>query len=449
MKLRKGRKHAWQTATEIADDADRILRRAFGRTGLPQDSSDMKEAGRFVSLCQSSDHWYYCPCKQEGGRYPTLYPRGNHHLVRHPDFPQHHEECDFFLEPREQKHVVKSHVRPDPQHRFMLARAFASAAEVDGGGVHRVSQSVRRNGLATMLFEVMTRSGLQTRTSQNPPSLKDQWFEIKRAAGEVYLSENVTVKDCLKTSPAYFNEIERVIFRCSLDWGARARPHGILIFPATAATQDLIYWDNGPPLPVLGSVTIFGESPEEIADVDHAVEGRCYMAIALVAQAAPNGELEVIRAYLHRCLAKNDFMLVDSGLEMETFWQINSIRGWMAERGVTFSVEKPLFDIGAGEDYSEDRNENDGEVVAREVVIPDFIVRSNDAPGNKTVIVETMGFADDAYRSRKVRMHEKMSMCLDSAPVVEHDPHFPQGLARQDRDESFRKWLIRMLLDRA
>jgi hypothetical protein len=57
----------------------------------------------------------------------------------------------------------------------------------------------------------------------------------------------------------------------------------------------------------------------------------------------------------------------------------------------------------------------------------------------KTVVVETMGYADAIYRQRKVRTQTRMSVLFGGAPVIHHDFHQPPGLSQQIRDRRF--WL--------
>lgn len=51
-----------------------------------------------------------------------------------------------------------------------------------------------------------------------------------------------------------------------------------------------------------------------------------------------------------------------------------------------------------------------------------------------TVIVETMGFGDEAYRGGKALIHPLMSAALGGARVIEHDFHLPAGMPQARRD---------------
>jgi hypothetical protein len=52
------------------------------------------------------------------------------------------------------------------------------------------------------------------------------------------------------------------------------------------------------------------------------------------------------------------------------------------------------------------------------------------------VIVETIGYADEAYRLRKARMHEIMSAALEGAPVVLHEMSGAVRGEKRDRDRA-------------
>jgi len=120
-------------------------------------------------------------------------------------------------------------------------------------------------------------------------------------------------------------------------------------------------------------------------------------------------------------------MLVDSNLERRTLDELRRLQRWLcANKGVRLEIEKPHFDI-AGEDAAAAPA-----TAPREPYIPDFIVRAEDdaARGARTVLVETMGYADEIYRSRKHVMHDLMEH-VARAPVVLHDFHFPDDVGAQ------------------
>lgn len=126
-------------------------------------------------------------------------------------------------------------------------------------------------------------------------------------------------------------------------------------------------------------------------------------------------------------------MLVDSDAERRTLAQLQSVQGWLKrEDGIEATIEKSLFDIGP---------ETGPEMQPRPPCIPDFVVRG----GRNTAIIETMGYADEGYRTRKVRVHAALSAALDGAPVVEHDFHLPPRWDQDWRDKRFRRDVRRVV----
>jgi len=94
-------------------------------------------------------------------------------------------------------------------------------------------------------------------------------------------------------------------------------------------------------------------------------------------------------------------------------------------------IEKPLFDMGPVVPT---------DAMPRPPLIPDFVLRAGaEGEAVRTVVAETMGFADQDYRTRKALMHPLMSAVLGGAAVVEHDFHHPQASPQMQRDKTF--WL--------
>jgi hypothetical protein len=89
-------------------------------------------------------------------------------------------------------------------------------------------------------------------------------------------------------------------------------------------------------------------------------------------------------------------------------------RDKLASRGIRLTIEKPLFDKGPPETDN-----------AREVCIPDFLLRARGPKfENRIVVVETMGYDDAKYRERKIRMRslfEQIGPGPHPVPVIEHD----------------------------
>jgi len=127
-------------------------------------------------------------------------------------------------------------------------------------------------------------------------------------------------------------------------------------------------------------------------------------------------------------------MLVDSNFERRTFAELRRLQQFLSARqGIRMEIEKPMLDIGTGEDLEDQR------IAAREPCIPDFVLRTDPGgAGAATVIIETMGFPSESYRGRKEVMHKTMTRVL-SAPVLIHDFHFPSVQTQDETGGSGRR----------
>jgi hypothetical protein len=193
-----------------------------------------------------------------------------------------------------------------------------------------------------------------------------------------------------------------------------------------------LYPLSGPSIAVRGRLAVFGEGTSRGADVRVGFAVRApYLAICVLTRAAPETGVEVLSAYLHPCAAADNLMLVDSDLERATLTEIRCVQAWLERRkGVRVAIEKPLFDIMP-----------DGATDAAPIppVVPDFLVgRVEEGPARRPrVVVETMGYGDDAYRARKRGIHLVMQLALGDAPLVLHDFHAPVGVPQVERDRRF------------
>jgi hypothetical protein len=105
-------------------------------------------------------------------------------------------------------------------------------------------------------------------------------------------------------------------------------------------------------------------------------------------------------------------------------------RGETEKRGVELSIEKPVVDLTPPPRFGTEGKEP----APHEPIIPDFIVR---ATSGRSVVVETMGYEQSAYRARKTRMHPAMSKACRDALVLEHDFYLPVDWSQADRDGQF------------
>jgi hypothetical protein len=215
------------------------------------------------------------------------------------------------------------------------------------------------------------------------------------------------------------------------------RPHGVLICVVADAAEGCLCSLRGDPIPVRGRIAIFGEREGHSRQTSEERRARSpYVAACVVAPASPGGPVEVLKAYLHPCASARHLMPMDSDLERKTFAKLIQLQDWLRSKaGIAITVRKPVFDVSPVQEGEAEGSEND----LTGPFIPDFLIEAEHAPagGAKTVIVETMGYADAIYRQRKLRTQIQMSNLLDGAPIIRHDFHQPEGLSQESRSQRF------------
>ena len=323
-----------------------------------------------------------------------------------------------------------------------VLRGFATASAPLNRRIIPRSHHASRPGLARLLAALLTDAGLQAiEPGWHTPPLKEQAKAIWAAARTVTLDAGVHLPEFLCTSPARLPELADKIAQTRPERFRHTRPHGVLIARIKAIGDGVLEPVSGEPIRILGRLAVFAEHPAGTRDTRAERAARApYLAACLLGRPSPEGDVQVLAAYAHPCAAEAHLMLLDSDLERRTLAQLRSVQSWLArKKQIAVTIDKPLFDVG------QDAAESD----PRPPLLPDFLVRAQ-AEGDAriaTVIVETMGFADQAYRGRKQHLHPAMSDAL-GAPVVLHDFHEPPARPQAWRDDRFWRELCRALLAR-
>ena len=441
--LRSAPKNDLSQAAPVTPSEDARLRAAFGRYGGGM-------LARHKAALVVADHqqrgpgaWFLCDCRPDAALPPALVPVSMTHIRRHEDarWPQHDEACDFYREPDEQRAIVASHgasvARP-----FRLARRINLFTPELRHDIVACSPHGRRPALARLLARLVTDAGLQRIDADwRKPPLAEQAKAIWTAARPIHIDAGVRLTEFFCTSPARLGELKARIEAAREDRFLGTRPHGILIARVSAIAAGVLTPVAGDPIPVRGRLAVFGErsGSARLNSVQRAARAP-WLVACVIGRAAAKEPVEALSAYAHPCADDDHLMLLDSDLERQTLAQLRSLQSWLGRKmDAMMTIEKPLFDVGP---------EPGEEADPRPVLIPDFVVGAEAQGGvRRTAIVETMGFADDAYRIHKARVHALMRAALSGAPVVEHDFHQPAGWPQRDRDAFFWRALRASLVE--
>ncbi len=463
---------------ELTADEDLALRRAFGRYGRIED----RTIGAVVvrrHQHSGAGRWFLCDCLGDVARPPALIPVTEAHIRRHTEapWPAHDPACDFYRDQAEQRLICGSYTRPAPRKPIPLVTRH-KGSEHSKAAVTGRSRDRYRGRLATLLMMLLEKAGL-TRVSpgQPVPSIADQYRALRASAREIELEEDVILASFLCTYLPALPELMAKLARTPPERFRRShRPHGLLVTMAAEAAEGQIRPLRGDPIPVRGEIAIFGERDGHGQEPAGDRRARSpYLAACVVGRAGPEEPVEVLKAYLHPCASPGHLMPVDSNLERQTLALLLSLQDWLGKRRqVRVTIDKPVFDLGwssapaHAEDTAAARSDAEallaradevhrasramlrdlgikhrpgGDEEARDPCLPDFILwaEADHRIQHRVVVVETMGFADEAYRHRKHRTHGLTSRILGGAPVVEHDFYSPEGIAQGQRDRQF--WL--------
>ena len=482
--LRLTRRREVAELGELTADEDLALRRAFGRYGRVEDRT-IGAAGVRRYQHSGAGRWFLCDCLGDVPRPPALVPVTEDHIRRHTEapWPAHDPACDFYRDQAEQRLICGSYARVAPRKPIPLVTRYKGPEHTRPAVTGR-SRDRHRGRLATLLMTLLEQAGL-TRIPPGQPllSIVEQYRALRTAAREIELEEGVALANFLCTYRPALPELMAKIARTPPERFRRShRPHGLLVTMAAEAAEGQIRPLRGDPIPARGEIAIFGERDGHGQEPGGDRRARSpYLAACVVGQAAPGQPVEVLKAYLHPCALPGHLMPVDSNLERQTLALLLSLQDWLGKRRkVRVMIDKPVFDFGwssapepvavAGAALSNTeallaraneahraslamlrdlgiKHRPGGDEEARNPCLPDFILwaEADHRIQHRVVVVETMGFADDAYRDKKHRTHGLMSRMLGEAPVVEHDFCSPAGIVQAQRDRQFwldARWMV-------
>ena len=421
----------------LTAEEDRALRQAFGRFATPE----ARAAG--AAVVRHYQHlgfgnWFLCDCLDPSVQPPALVPVLESFIRRHtdPPWPLHADACDFRRDPPEQRAITRSYARPSAGPLRLLRPLPRNDETYPPSAPAPRYYSERREPLAILLLQLVEKAGLNRVPADGKvPKIGKQYRRLRAAAHTVELDVDVPVSAYLCTYPPALPEFYERIANAPAARFKRTRPHGIVLAVAAGVGRGTVLTRSGDPLPVRGRVSVFGERDGNDRNVSAEHLARPpYLTICLAGRPGADAPVEILRAYAHPALSARHLMLVDSNLERLTLAELLSLQSWLlANKGIRIEIEKPHFDIV-------EADITDPDAAPREPCIPDFVLRAEGeaARGVRTVLVATMGVADEGYRARKHLVHEMMAKAL-GAPIVLHDFHFPLNSTQNARDRRF--WL--------
>ncbi|GAB0119875.1 hypothetical protein [Acidisoma sp. 7E03] len=297
----------------------------------------------------------------------------------------------------------------------------------------------RRPQLARLLVRLLTEGGLQRVDAGGfaPQPIPDQLKAIWAVARTISIDRGIRMADAFCTGLAKLTVLMDQIATTPPERYRSTRPHGLVLLRVAEVLPGRLRALNGEELPVVGRLAVFGERPED--EPGPAEDTRApYLALGIVARPTPIDPVQIVAAYVHPSASTQRMMLVDSDYERQTLDILLQFQRQMARRHhAAVIIEKPVESIGPAIDDAG---------TPLPPLIPDFLVtaRYRDG-GEKRALVETMGYADEGYRTRKLRLHPEMQRAAGAMAVLEHDFHLPGHWPQEWRDNRLRRALWQAL----
>jgi hypothetical protein len=320
-----------------------------------------------------------------------------------------------------------------------LLRSFEISASTPLERREASTPAHRRPQLARLLVRLLTEGGLQRVEAGGftPPPIPDQLQSIWTVARTISIDRGIRMADAFCMSLAKLPALMEQIATTPAGRYRHTRPHGLLLIRVKEVLPGRLRALNDEALPVVGRLAVFGEHPEDEPGPTEDARSP-YLALCIVARPTPANPVQIVAAYVHPCASMQRVMLVDSDYERQTLTILLQFQRQMARRHqAAVIIEKAMENLGPAADDAG---------TALPPLIPDFIVtaRYRDG-GERRVLVETMGYADEGYRARKARLHSEMQHAAGAEAVVEHDFHLPCQRPQDWRDNRLRRALWQAL----
>lgn len=382
----------------------------------------LKTAEELLDQARKDHRWIACDCRDVAGMPPPKYPpvlairkkeSGNIRPFRPNNRPEHAGSCPFRTDPENQRAKTDGEreerdglIDPDDKPQILGGRDADPVADNDDSGKQTgpTSQSARQDGLFKLLAWIIEQSQIN-RCGSNALPIKEQWTLIWDFTKNYKLSNGTPLYDLFVNDQKLIsNSWQGPFYAIAKKTPEGHRPVAYVLSVASSLTRTA---DGGTEVTtrqwVTDSVTqkniqqeVKIKVPCEIRyparDGDTAKEP--YLVLIKIV-AGTKGNPRLSRGVAQPVVARSNLFPVDSDQERKTLAKLMST-GYVYERkGGYFQVEKPV----------------QGRKADKRLCRPDFLVhRKLKAGSTDTLVVETMGYATEEYRLRKLETTQIMAL---------------------------------------
>lgn len=391
----------------LSCDEVEAIRVAFTGAALPARPGTVAYA--LLDTLIKQDQWLLCGCCGAVQNPPVMFAMrtlSSDHpltLVRNHSRALHVADCPFYRDPQTthgHSLAPRSGVVALGVLKILSDAQAARSPKGQGIDVGKPADA-STPPLARVLFTLLESSGCNRITARSRSVSMDA-NRVKQAAAGLFMdgAKKVPAKPFIGGNFHAFKTVFEEATRAASKgaWPKDLEPHGFVIglCSLTSCGEEMFL------------TSVFGVDRKF---AQWKVTGRVrlpgqgtvapYLGIGLVARLAGKKEPSIVQAYVHPANSLDDWTLVDSDLERQTLAILTSRLDAMVAMEHPYSIVKPYIDRKSKQSGTPYR--------------PDFCLLSR----GRTAFIETMGYVDQTYLTRKAAMHEVMK---EDHPVFEHRP---------------------------
>jgi hypothetical protein len=381
-----------------------LIKKLFGLANTTCSVDDRQLVHSLLMGIHARKRWIACDCLGET-KTPALlhtYKIGQNFGVRRmPNEKRmlHSNECPFKFDRKELEDDIDAKLRSEKSlgqlPNLLLYTSYSEHVEHNLKSTIKDAPSVageRRSKLASVLFHLLTRAGLDSVAHSEFVSgleaTKQSRKKLREAVSNEFLDgskKKLPLRNYWIDFPQDLEGLKlRLLQDHSSGWPKNKRKTGYLLLIAEDVSGKYIIVEKG-------GLSLYVEVELTCFARPNSTQRPPYIVLCAITTLPDDPEnFKVTHAYAHPVYSRNLWIPVDSEYEREVLWNLIELQGWLTDkRSLQICIQKPLQNIAI--------DMIDGQTT---VCRPDFILH---VPSNKTkqVVIEVMGFESEEYRAKK------------------------------------------------
>ncbi len=382
-------RHTLRRIQPVEPSQQRRLTHAVTKARLSQ-SGDIQASERvspWLLGLKQRGYWLACDCRSDPAPVMTVCRRHQSvYLRRVISFPEHASRCPFYREPPADQRTEPPRKRPAVSQGFGVYQrdrdVDLSQLVVTASRQTPSIGSTRLPKLGRCLFRLVEAAGL-TQWAGTMPSIVDQYSALHEATTQFDIVKGRALNEFFWTFPSQVGFAGLTVHRAAKHWPSASSPHGFVcvIAQAIEGNQILCQHKNT-------TITINVTNKLQLSSGRLGRQSAPFLVLLTIAAPPDQSRFLPFDAFAVPVDSTRCLMPIESHYERVVFQQLIKIQHSLQRRGITLTIEKPLFDLPVRDHHCR----------------PDFCLRAS----GKTIILEVMGSHEADYFARKARTHPLM-----------------------------------------